>query len=110
MNCVMNSMYLFSLNSISKDKLSLIFIVLLCLIFFYLFIFQPKREEFQQHSILINSITINDEIMTKSGFIGKVSKLYKNGYLKIILNKNVKVIMKRDFVLKILPKGTLKLM
>ncbi|WP_343183629.1 preprotein translocase subunit YajC [Buchnera aphidicola] len=108
MNCLMNSIYLFSINSISNNTFSLIFILLMCLLFFYLFIFLPKQEKLKKHLFLMNSILINDEVMTKSGFLGKVSKIYKNNYLKIQLNKNNEVLIKRDFILAILPKGTLK--
>ncbi|CAL4319006.1 Sec translocon accessory complex subunit YajC [Buchnera aphidicola (Periphyllus testudinaceus)] len=110
MNCLMNSVYLFSINSISKNMFSIVFFLLICLLFFYFFIFKPQKEKLNTQLKLINSIVVNDEVMTKSGFIGKVCKIYKNSYLKIELNKNIKVLIKRDFILAILPKGTLKLM
>ena len=39
---------------------------------FYLIIFIPESRRKKKYSLLINSLKVNDEILTKGGIIGKI--------------------------------------
>ena len=40
--------------------------------------------------------------------VGRVNKVGENGYIAIALNDTTEVVIKRDFVAAVLPKGTMK--
>jgi len=46
--------------------------------------------------------------MTTGGLIGRVSKVAETGFIVIALNDTTEVMIKRDFVAAVLPKGTMK--
>ena len=50
-----------------------------------------------------------DEVLTSGGLVGKITKIAEdNDYVSIALNDNNEVVIKKDFVTAVLPKGTLK--
>lgn len=92
---------------------SLIIMLIIFAIIFYFTIFRPQQKRHKNHKKLLNSISKGDEVLTNGGLIGRVMKVTETGYIFIVLNeKNVhpnnEVIVKRDCVSAILPKGTMK--
>ena len=75
---------------------------------FYFFIFRPQQKKDQERKKIIDSIAIGDEVMTTSGLIGRISQIKKTGYLVLQLNYTTEVLIKKDFILSVLPKDTLK--
>ncbi|PLP11370.1 preprotein translocase subunit YajC, partial [Klebsiella pneumoniae] len=49
-----------------------------------------------------------DEVLTNGGLVGRVTKVAETGYIAIALNDTTEVVIKRDFVAAVLPKGTMK--
>ncbi|MFP3374367.1 preprotein translocase subunit YajC, partial [Pseudomonas sp. SIMBA_068] len=49
-----------------------------------------------------------DEVLTSGGLVGRVTKVSDTGYVAIALNDTNEVVIKRDFVAAVLPKGTIK--
>lgn len=50
-----------------------------------------------------------DEVLTSGGLVGRITKIAEdNAYITIELNTNNEVVIKKDFVTAVLPKGTLK--
>ncbi|XBC38301.1 MAG: preprotein translocase subunit YajC [Buchnera aphidicola (Floraphis choui)] len=101
----------FSANSnIQQNSLySLLYMSLFFLSIFYFLIFRPQKNKVKKHRALINSLSKGDEILTASGFIGKVKRITTIGYILLELNNNVEVLIKDDYILSVLPKGTLKI-
>lgn len=62
----------------------------------------------KEHKKLMDSIGKGDEVLTSGGFIGRVTKVAETGYVVIALNDTTEVMIKRDFVAAVLPKGTMK--
>ena len=56
----------------------------------------------------MDSITKGDEVLTNGGLVGRISKVSETGYVVIALNDTTEVVIKRDFVAAVLPKGTMK--
>jgi preprotein translocase subunit YajC len=42
---------------------------------FYLFIFVPENKRKKKYSSMLNSLKVNDEIMTRGGIIGKITNI-----------------------------------
>ncbi|AWH90631.1 preprotein translocase subunit YajC [Buchnera aphidicola (Melanaphis sacchari)] len=95
-------------ESLDNNSYSLIFVLLTFLIIFYFFLFRPQQKKDKQHKILMNSLSLGDEVMTKSGFLGRISKIKENGYILLQLNDKTEVFIKKDFIVSLIPKGTLK--
>lgn len=76
---------------------------------FYFIIYRPQAARSKSHKELVASISAGDEILISSGLMGKVTKVFNdNGCLLVALNTHLEVVIKKEFVSEILPKGTLK--
>lgn len=77
-------------------------------LFFYFMILRPQQKRAKTHKDLMSSIAKGDEVLTNGGLIGRVARVNENGYVALSLNDTTEVVIKRDFITAILPKGTLK--
>ncbi|MCX8580661.1 MULTISPECIES: preprotein translocase subunit YajC [unclassified Gilliamella] len=77
-------------------------------LFFYFMIMRPQQKRAKAHRELMASISKGDEVLTNGGLIGRVSKVNDNGYIALELNDTTEVVIKRDFITSVLPKGTMK--
>ncbi|AFP84439.1 preprotein translocase subunit YajC [secondary endosymbiont of Ctenarytaina eucalypti] len=75
---------------------------------FYLIILRPQQKRAKMHQALIRAISKGDEVLTTGGLLGRVVKVTDNSYISIALNDNNEVVIKRDFIAAVLPKGTMK--
>ncbi|QYN42793.1 preprotein translocase subunit YajC [Gilliamella sp. ESL0443] len=89
------------------DYFMLIMLVVFGL-FFYFMIMRPQQKRAKAHRELMASISKGDEVLTNGGLIGRVSKVNDNGYIALELNDTTEVVIKRDFITSVLPKGTMK--
>ncbi|MBX4181212.1 preprotein translocase subunit YajC [Sodalis sp. CWE] len=87
---------------------SLAIILLIFGLIFYFMILRPQQKRAKAHKKLMNSISKGDEILTTGGLVGRVTKVTSPDYISIALNETNEVVIKRDFVAAILPKGTIK--
>lgn len=81
-------------------------------VIFYFMIYRPQAKRVKEHKSLMSSMGKGDEVLTSGGLIGKITKITKiaedSDYVAIELNANNEVVIKKDFVTAVLPKGTLK--
>ncbi len=78
-------------------------------VIFYFMIYRPQAKRVKEHKNLMASMGKGDEVLTSGGLIGKITKIAEdNDYVAIELNPNNEVVIKKDFVTAVLPKGTLK--
>lgn len=49
--------------------------MILVFVLFYFMIFVPEKKRKKQYNDMINSLAVNDEIMTKGGIIGRIINL-----------------------------------
>ncbi|QJC29902.1 preprotein translocase subunit YajC [Enterobacteriaceae endosymbiont of Plateumaris sericea] len=93
----------------SKDNIISLFIMILIFsIICYLLIIKPQNKQNKEKKKLIDSLSNGDEILTTGGIIGKIIKISDYGYITILINNNNQIIVKKDFVVSIIPKGTVK--
>ncbi|MCE0558115.1 MULTISPECIES: preprotein translocase subunit YajC [Motilimonas] len=89
--------------------MSMIFMLVVFAAIFYFMIFRPQNKRVKEHKNLMSSLSKGDEVLTQGGLVGRIVKVSdENDYITIELNENNQVVIKRDFVSAILPKGTLK--
>ena len=86
------------------SPMSLILMLVVFGLIFYFMILRPQQKRTKEHKKLMDSIAKGDEVLTN----GRVTKVAENGYIAIALNDTTEVVIKRDFVAAVLPKGTMK--
>ncbi|MCA2017829.1 preprotein translocase subunit YajC [Vibrio tritonius] len=90
-------------------EFSMIIMLGMFAVIFYFMIYRPQAKRAKEHKNLMSSMSKGDEVLTSGGFVGKISKISDdNDYIAIELNANNEVVIKKDFVSAVLPKGTLK--
>lgn len=78
-------------------------------VIFYFMIYRPQAKRAKEHKNLMASMSKGDEVLTSGGLIGKIVKVSEeNDFVSIELNPNNSVVIKKDYVTAVLPKGTLK--
>ncbi|QIE01878.1 preprotein translocase subunit YajC [Buchnera aphidicola] len=95
-------------SSGNHNSYSFIFMIIVFLLVFYFFIFRPQQKKDKEHTNLMNSLMKGDEVITTSGLLGRINKVTQNGYIFLQLNETTEVLIKKDFIASLLPKGTLK--
>ncbi|AYN24908.1 preprotein translocase subunit YajC [Buchnera aphidicola] len=95
-------------QSLEGNSYSLVFMLVTFVLIFYFMLFRPQQKKDKEHKKLMNSISLGDEVMTTSGFLGRVKKVTKNGYVLLQLNNTTEIFIKKDFIISSLPKGTLE--
>ncbi|KAG1716889.1 hypothetical protein ID866_302 [Astraeus odoratus] len=90
------------------SPMSLILMLVVFGLIFYFMILRPQQKRTKEHKKLMDSIAKGDEVLTNGGLVGRVTKVAESGYIAIALNDTTEVVIKRDFVAAVLPKGTMK--
>lgn len=83
----------------------IVFLVLI-VAFMYFMVWRPQQKKAKAQRELVASVSLGDEVMTGSGIIGKVSKVYEN-YLDMEVNNGGSITIQRNAVGTVLPKGTI---
>lgn len=91
-----------------SSPMSLILMLVVFGLIFYFMILRPQQKRTKEHKKLMDSIAKGDEVLTTGGLVGRVTKVAETGYVAIALNDTTEVVIKRDFVAAVLPKGTMK--
>jgi preprotein translocase subunit YajC len=90
----------------SDPLMSLLFPVGLILIF-YLFLIRPQMKRQKEHKKLVEALQKGDEVQIEGGMLGRVSDLGDN-FAKVEVAEGVEVKVRRQSVVAVMPKGTLK--
>jgi len=93
-----------------NNSYSLIFFFIVLFLIFYFIIIRPQQVKTKKHIDFINSISTGDEIITTSGLVGKIITIRKDGYVFLALNNDTKVLIKLNYIVALVPKGTINFM
>ena len=84
---------------------SIIFLVLI-VAFMYFMVWRPQQKKAKAQRELVASVAVGDEVMTGSGIIGKVAKVYDN-YLDMEVTEGSAITLQKNAIGTVLPKGTI---
>ena len=88
---------------------SMIMVLTVCMIAVYFFIMRPNTKKRKEMQKLLDNLAVGDEVLTNGGIAGRISKLPDNKeYVLITVSNDVVLQMKRNYVVAVLPKGTLE--
>lgn len=81
---------------------SLIFIVLIFAIFYFLFI-RPSQQKQKEHQLMVNTLSKGDKVVTQGGIHGKVVEI-KEKTLKLKIDNNTEMEIERNMVARIVKR------
>lgn len=91
------------------SPMSMLFIFVLFGLIFYFMIYRPQAKRNKAHKQLMAELAKGTEVLTSGGIIGKITKIgTETDYVVIALNDSTEITIKRDFIVAVLPKGSLK--
>lgn len=91
--------------------MSMLIILVVCMVAVYFFVMRPNNKKRKEMQNLLNGLAVGDEVLTNGGIAGKVTKLPENkDYVMINVGNNVVLQMKRNYIVAVLPKGTIESM
>lgn len=91
--------------------MSMLIILVVCMVAVYFFVMRPNNKKRKEMQNLLNSLAVGDEVLTNGGIAGKVVKLPDNKeYVMVNVGNDVVLQMKRNYIVAVLPKGTIESM
>ncbi len=94
----------------ANPLLSLAPLILMFVILYFLMI-RPQMKRQKEHRNLVANLARGDEVITSGGLLGTITKVSES-YITLEVaqqdNKPVEVMMQRQAVASVLPKGTIK--
>lgn len=91
------------------SPLQLILMFVVFGLIFYFMIFRPQSKRNKEHKALMESLSKGSEVLTSGGLIGKITKISEGSdEVVIALNPTNEVTIKRNFIVAVLPKGSIK--
>jgi preprotein translocase subunit YajC len=75
-------------------------------VLFYFLIMRPQNKKAKEHQALINKVKVGDEVSLVGGILGEIKKM-NDQHVIIELNDKVEMIIQRNSISAVLPKGTL---
>ena len=73
----------------------------------YFFMIRPQMKRQKEHKALVAGLAKGDEVQTEGGMMGKITEIGDN-LVKVEIADGVEVKIRRQGVVAVMPKGTLK--
>ncbi|MCG5535694.1 preprotein translocase subunit YajC [Ectothiorhodospira mobilis] len=73
----------------------------------YFLIIRPQSKRAKEHKNMVDNLSKGDEIVTNGGLVGRITQVHEN-FLKVEASDGVELVVQRQSVAAVLPKGTLK--
>lgn len=86
--------------------LSFLPIILMFVVLYFLMI-RPQMKRQKEHRAMMDALTKGDEVVTAGGIVGRVTKV-TDAYVTVEINDGNEVLVQKQAVATLLPKGTIK--
>jgi preprotein translocase subunit YajC len=73
----------------------------------FFFMVRPQMKKQKELRNLLENLAPGDEVVTTGGLLGKVSRV-KDGNVELQIAKDVEVVMQKQAVAQVLPKGSIR--
>lgn len=105
---IISSAYAADAAAQAGGDMSMIIVLSVCMIAVYFFIMRPNSKKRKEMQKLLDNLAVGDEVLTNGGIAGRIVKLPDNKeYVLVDVADGVVMQMKRNYVVAVLPKGTL---
>jgi len=85
---------------------SLLPLVLMFVVLYFIMI-RPQMKRQKEHKAMVDALAKGDEVVTAGGLYGKISRVGESN-LHIEVAEGVEVMVQRQAVTQVLPKGSIK--
>lgn len=93
----------------AQNPMSTLFIFVIFGLIFYFMIYRPQAKRNKEHKKLMSELTKGTEVLTAGGLIGKITKVTEGSdSIVIALNDTTEITINRNYIVSVLPKGSLK--
>lgn len=90
--------------------MSMIIVLTVCIVAVYFFIMRPNSKKRKEMQKLLDNLAVGDEVLTNGGIAGRIVKLPDNKeYVLMDVASGVVMQMKRNYIVAVLPKGTIEI-
>jgi len=90
----------------SESLLSLLPLVLIFVVFYFLLI-RPQQKRQKEHRDMVANVKVGEEVTTAGGLLGKITEV-KDSFVKIEVAQGVIVTVQKHTISALMPKGTIK--
>jgi preprotein translocase subunit YajC len=81
-------------------------LVLMFVVMYFLMI-RPQQKRAKEQRSMMDALAKGDEVITAGGILGKVSKV-NDTYVTVEIAANTEIVVQKNSITTLLPKGTLK--
>jgi preprotein translocase subunit YajC len=81
-------------------------LVLMFVVMYFLMI-RPQQKRAKEQRSMMDALAKGDEVVTAGGILGKVSKV-NDTYVTVEIAPNTEIVVQKNSITTLLPKGTLK--
>ena len=93
----------------AQNPMSTLFIFVIFGLIFYFMIYRPQAKRNKEHKKLMSELAKGTEVLTAGGMMGKITKVIEDSNSVVIaLNENTEITINRNYIVTILPKGSVK--
>ena len=93
----------------AQNPMSTLFIFVIFGLIFYFMIYRPQAKRNKEHKKLMSELATGTEVLTAGGLIGKITKVTEGSdSIVIALNDTTEITINRNYIVSVLPKGSLK--
>jgi preprotein translocase subunit YajC len=89
------------------DPMSLTIIMILMFVVLWFIMVRPQMKRAKEHKALVEALQKGDEVIAAGGMVGRVTKI-ADAYVTLEIAENIEIVVQRQAVQTVLPKGTLK--
>jgi preprotein translocase subunit YajC len=81
--------------------------LILMFVVMYFLMIRPQQKRAKEQKSMMDALAKNDEVVTAGGILGRVSKV-NDTYVTIEVATNTEIVVQKNSITTLLPKGTLK--
>jgi preprotein translocase subunit YajC len=81
--------------------------LVLMLVVFWFILIRPQMKRAKEHKLMVEALEKGAEIVTAGGIVGRITKI-GDGYVTLEIADNTEIVVQRNAVQTLLPKGTMK--
>jgi len=89
------------------DPMSLTIIMILMFVVLWFIMVRPQMKRAKEHKALVEALQKGDEVIAAGGMVGRVTKI-ADAYVTLEIAESIEIVVQRQAVQTVLPKGTLK--
>lgn len=87
--------------------MSLTIMMILMFVVLWFVMVRPQMKRAKEHKALVEGLQKGDEVVAGGGLIGRITKV-ADAYVTVEIAENTEIVVQRQAVQTVLPKGTLK--